>query len=232
MKKILLLFVALFVVNSAFSQVRFGIKGGANMSALSDIEVSVLGISAKALVQDGMSIGYHGGAFANISINKFIGFQPELLFSMQGGKQKPNPSFSEALEDLDLFGDMNISYQLGYVQVPLLLEIKPISDVNLGFLVGPQVGYNLTRKATATYEGLSETISGSEFDEEFGEGFEKLDAGLVMGLQYTIQKLTIGARYNLGFTNGLDWSMSEYGMKMNMTGWKNNVFQISLGFSF
>jgi len=237
MKKTLLLVVAVFVMNSAFSQVSFGVKAGANMSALSDVEISALGMSIKIFEQDGMSFGYNGGVFANISLGKTIGFQPELLFSMQGGKQKPGSLFSEELEDIDIFGNVNVSFQLGYVQVPLLMEIKPAAG--LGILVGPQVGYNIIRKAIATYDGVSETVSGVDFDDmfggEFGEDgnwFKKLDAGLVVGLQYTIQKLTIGARYNLGFTNGFDMSITEDGMKMSAKGWKSNVFQIGLGFSF
>jgi len=232
MKKLLFFVMALFMVGSAFSQeVRFGVKAGVNLASLSDVESSGSGISIKVFEKDGMAIGYHGGVFANIGFGKFIGFQPELLFSMQGGKHKMGQLFS----GMDDFGDMDleidgpapkVSYQLGYVALPLLLEIKPVD--NLGILVGPQVGYNLTRSATSSFGGEKETISGKDFDNDFLE-LKKFDAGVTVGLQYTIAgHLNIGARYYLGLLDG--YSETEDGVTTK--GFKNGVIQASIGYSF
>lgn len=233
MKKILFVVVALFVVNIAFSQdVKFGLKAGLNVAGLSDIEMSGGGFSIKLFEKDGMSVGFHAGAFANISFGDKIGFQPEFLFSMQGGKQKIG------LGGLIESDEMNtkFSYHFNYVQVPLLLEIKPVA--NLGILIGPQLGYNLSRSVTISLNGMKETFSGSDFDggfadEEDGNIFKKFDAGLAIGLQYTLmEKITIGARYNLGLTNSCNYSSTEDGIKVDMKGWKNNVFQLSVGILF
>jgi hypothetical protein len=214
----------LFIVNSAFSQVRFGIKAGVNLVSLTDVEASGSGISMKMFQKEGMVVGYHAGAFANIGLGDVIGFQPELLFSMQGGKQKLSSLFE------GFMGGAKQTLQFGYVQIPLLLEVKPFAG--LGILGGPQFGYNISRKSTTSYDGITETLSGSDFDDEL-DGFKKADVGLAFGLQYTFaKKVTIGARYNIGLTNAIDYSLTEDGVSMNMKGWNNDVIQISLGFRF
>ena len=224
MKKILFIVAALFIVNSVFSQdVKFGVKVGANAASLSGIETSYMSINMKMFEPDGMSIGYHGGLFANIGFGKLLGFQPEVLFSMQGGKHKASALFGEFDDEL---GNAKMSYKLGYISVPLLLEVKPVA--NLGILVGPQFGYNVTRSATAEYDGEKETISGKDFDEDFME-LQKFDVGVAMGLQYSItDNLHIGARYYLGLMYGIDESEDGATVK----GFKNGVIQVSLGFSF
>ena len=219
--------VALCVVSGVFSQdVKFGVKAGVNFASLSDLEASGMGISINMLEKDGMSIGYHGGLFANIGFGRLLGFQPELLFSMHGGKQKPGEFFGEMAEIAGEGIDVKASYQLGYISLPLLLEIKPVP--NFGILVGPQVGYNVTKSATSTIDGEKETISGSDFDDEFMK-LSKFDAGVTMGLQYTIANhLQIGARYYLGLIDGINESEDGATVK----GFRNGVIQVSLGFSF
>ena len=227
MRKIFLLIVALVIVNNTFSQAKFGIKAGFNFASVSNVKVSASGMSMDIYEKEGMSVGFNTGVFANISLGDIIGFQPELLFSLQGGKQKLNSLLADAA---GMPAGAKISYQFGYIQLPLLLEIKPVE--NLGILAGPQLGFNISKKATATYGGESETISGSEFNDEYGDGFKSFDAGLILGLQYTIQKVTIGARYNFGLTNSLDFSETFDGVRGSAKGWKNSVFQLGVGLLF
>jgi len=54
---------------------------------------------------------------------------------------------------------------------------------------------------------------------------------VVFGLQYTIQRVTVGARYNLGLLNGYNYSES-LGIRRVYKGWKSNVIQASLGYLF
>ena len=108
------------------------------------------------------------------------------------------------------------------------MEVNPIA--NLGILVGPQLGLNVSRKVTATpfYDSNYKTsISGSDFDNRYF-GVKKFDAAMVFGLQYTIQRVIVGARYNLGLKNSNDFP-TAYGS--HWKGWKSNVIQVSLGFS-
>jgi hypothetical protein len=225
MKKILFLAVAFMIAVSTFAQVKFGVKAGGNGSGVSGVSASVSGVNITFLEKDGMSFGYHGGVFANISLGKMLGFQPELLFSMQGGKQKTGDIFSDMEDEFDFSGG-KITYQLGYITLPLLLEIKPVE--NLGILVGPQAGYNVIRKATSTYEGEKETLSGKDFDDDF-MALKKFDAGVTVGLQYTVGgRVQIGVRYYHGLLDG--FNQTEDGAKIK--GFKNSVIQAGIGFAF
>ena len=235
MKKLLFFVVALFMVNSVFSQgAKFGVKAGVNLATLSDLKVSYSSVNINVFEKDGMALGYHGGVFANLSLGKFIGFQPELLFSMQGGKYKLSGMFTDIEDMMDFdddddfdFSKAKLSFQLGYVSVPLLLEIKPVE--NLGILVGPQIGYSLTRSSTIEADGEKETISGKDFDDEFSD-FKKIDVGVTFGIQYTIgDRLQISARYNLGLTDNYKLTSDD---GATMKGLRNGVIQASIGFIF
>jgi len=219
MKTILSVFVALFVVNTAFSQqTKFGIKVGANISSLTDVVDSELNSQWPIYHKDGSGTmtGFHAGVFLNASFGLFLGFQPELLFSMQGGRLTHTYIGSPIVED-------NRTFKFGYINIPLLLEIKPVA--NLGILVGPQIGFNVSRKAKSL---VYENFSGSDFDLRY-LGVKKIDVAFAFGLQYTIQDLTFGVRYNYGLTNNHDVPTSYEG---DRKGWKNRVFQFSLGYAF
>jgi len=233
MKKIILVIVVLLVANNAFSQAKFGIKAGVNFSSLSDVEYSSTDGTLRFIKfkNDEMATGYHVGVFANVSLGKIISFQPELLFSMQGGKMQyyelPVGDYEGVIGSSGLAATLKLTYQLGYIQIPLLLEIKPVAD--LGVLFGPQLSFNVSRKCTSTYDGYTETFSGSRFYYLCGTGFKKRDVSLVFGLQYTfIEKIVIGARYNLGLINNWDYANTYDKSK----GWKSSVIQASLGYLF
>ena len=130
MKRILLLAVTLFFINSVFSQERkWGIKVGGNLSGLSDqvekYPKDDIGYHNTQKDGSGLFPGFHIGAFANVYWSRRIHFQPELQFSLQGGKHKRNVGYGGPIWQ-------HLLFKFGYVQLPLLLEIKPIS--NLGIL--------------------------------------------------------------------------------------------------
>ncbi|MDR2359216.1 MAG: PorT family protein, partial [Prevotellaceae bacterium] len=88
MKKTILVLAALAVTLSVNAQVKFGVKAGLNASIISGVSMSPLGVDVAVLESDGMAIGFHAGAFVNFSFGRLFGLQPEVLYSMQGGKQK------------------------------------------------------------------------------------------------------------------------------------------------
>ncbi|MDR1348075.1 MAG: PorT family protein [Prevotellaceae bacterium] len=220
MKKILLIMmVAMLCAATANAQIKFGAKAGVNLSSLSDVKAEEAGASLSIFESDGMLAGFHVGGFVNFSFGQYIGLQPELLFSMQGGTQKLNPH---------IYDDFAMDITLDYINIPILVDIKPFA--NFSVLVGPQIGFNMYKSISSG----GETMSGSDFDkafeEEFGKSpFKSLDFAAVIALQYTfIEHLTVGARYNIGLTNA--FSISESGASAK--GWKNNVFQLSVGWTF
>ena len=256
MRKFLLIIVALFIANSAFSQTKykywnFGVKAGVNFSSLSDEEDAATGINFD--VEDPSSIkgrsswtvfkdaGFHVGTFANISMGNIFSFQPEILLSMQRGNRKEN---LYKIGGNEIAGVADHDYQLCYIQFPLLFEIEPVA--NLGILAGIQLSFNVSRNSNYTYLGISDQNldpdpdidpntsldSVSTFYYTSGNGFRKRDASLVIGLQYMfIKHITVSARYNMGLLNNLDYSSSGK-VEDNSNGWKNNVVQLSLGYLF
>ena len=244
MKKLLFVIVALVITNSAFSQgFKFGIKAGGNLSNMSTMATSVSGLFSADMdvfKNDGMKIGFHTGVFANISLGSMFGVQPELLFSMQGGQQKLNPEVGDFFGDeIPADTDVEFNYVFDYINLPILFEFKPI--LGLGILVGPQVGFNIYKSQTTTLKlgGRTiseETVKNAEMEdfikEEVGENpYKKLDLALVFGVQYSIWKIHVGVRYNLGLTSSFSAERSAEGMKMTATGMKNGVLQFSVGYS-
>jgi hypothetical protein len=220
MKKLLILTIALSLGVGANAQIKYGVKAGLNLSSLSGVESSAGGISVNTLESDGLTAGFHVGGFVNFSFGGIIGLQPELLFSIQGGKQKLNSGFGSS---------SSIDITFDYINVPVLLDIKPLPGLSV--LVGPQIGFNVYKSAT----NESETISGSDFDviTNGSDGFNGIDFAAVIGAQYTfIGHLVLGARYNIGLTNTMNASDNSSGVNVDVTGWKNNVLQVSVGWIF
>ena len=171
--------------------------------------------------KEGNFLNFHAGViFPNVKTNlgNNVSFQPELLFSVQGDKHKSRPAF---LGGTPPNYWNHYVYKFSYIQLPLLFKIKSNDDI--GFLLGTQLGLIASRKVTGTnYRGEPITQSANEFD-----NFKKFDAAVVFGWQLTIQRVTIDARYNLGF---VDCTKREYGYYKK--GNRSKVIQASVGFSF
>jgi hypothetical protein len=168
---------------------RFGIKAGLNFASISDCSIKS-GSNTIDIEGGKITIGFHAGLFDNYSFNRLFGLQVEALFSMQGNKKG----------------------KLSYINVPVLLELKPVQ--NLGILAGPQIGLNVVHpdKYDDTY---SVSVSDISFDELLR----------ISGSHET----ALGARYNLGLTNIRTFESAK---NVNVSGYANRVIQLSLGWLF
>ena len=115
----------------------FGIKIGANYSNVYDSE-------GEDFVAD-PKFGLVGGAFVSIPLGKFIGIQPEVLFSQKGFKSS-GTFLGTAYET---------TRTTNYLDVPLLFAIKPLPIVTV--LFGPQYSYLMKQKDEFTGGSLSST---------------------------------------------------------------------------
>jgi len=229
MKKILLLVTALALTIGATAQEKpftYGVKAGLSLSQLSSGSVENMWGSFDNDATD-MLAGFFVSAHFNYSFGQFFGIQPELSFSMQGGKTP-----WEYFVWLEYGGDGKIrqTYRYSYINIPVLFEVKPIT--NLSIFVGPQIGFNIYKSRTTKSEGWSETISGSDFDDYLEQGGRKLnsfDFAAVVGLQYAILgKYLISARYNIGFSSVIGSSTDE----LSISGGDNRVLQFGIGYQF
>jgi hypothetical protein len=192
---------------------RLGIKGGVNLAKMNHE-----GYSSASEFESKSKTSYNGGLFINIPVGTNFRFQPEVVYSSQGGKntqviQTPTGNITS-----------NYEMDLNYINVPLMLQLQSTTGVFLE--LGPQFGYLINAKNKSISSGAG--TSNSEMD--IKDQLNKLDIGASGGIGYLSRiGLGINARYNYGFTNVLDENNANYvsGQKL-----KNRVYQVGLFFQF
>jgi hypothetical protein len=173
MKKVILSILAvafILQVSNAQSGFVFGVKGGANYSNQYDSKNSDFTATSK--------FGFAAGAFLTIPLGQYLGVQPEILFSQKGFKA----------EGKVLGSPYDLTRTTNYIDVPLLLTIKPIEYVSI--VVGPQYSYLIKQKDVFT-----NNIFSSEQTKEFtNENLRKNVLGFVGGLDVNVKSVVIGLR--------------------------------------
>jgi opacity protein-like surface antigen len=210
MKKTVIIAIALSISVSTMAQIKFGVKAGGNMSKLSGME---MGDGNGTTGATNFAYGFHIGGFANYSFNHLFGFQPEVIFSSQGGKYP----------DIKILNINGGTLRFNYINIPLLLDIKPFKS-SFNFLIGPQLGVCVNR---SFYDGYV----------MINKDYKDFDFAIALGIQYSIAKhLALGLRYNYGLIQSLkyDYEYDYEGVKYKNTfkGERNNVLQLSLGWIF
>ncbi len=173
------------------------IKAGMNVATLTN------DADAKA------KIGYAVGAELEYGLTDMWALAGGVQYSLQGAK-----------EDVQYDGvTSKMKLNLGYVNVPLLVQFYPVKG--LALKTGVQLGFLASKKAN---------IDGTKIDfdklESLGiipSGFRKFDLAIPMGLSYEYANFVLDARYNLGLI----------GIFKDAAGGDNNrnsVFQITLGY--
>lgn len=207
-KKVVLL-ITLFTSAVGFSQVtsdtrdelKLGIKAGVNYSNVYDEEGQDFVASGKA--------GFAAGAFVSIPIGKFFGIQPEVMYSQKGYK-----AVSKVL-------GFNYDYTstTSYLDIPLLLQIKPIPMVSI--VAGPQFSYLLNTKNT--FNGSSTTTTEASIN---ADNYKKNIFGFVIGADLNVDHFLISGRA------GWDISKSDAEGNSSAPRYKNQVLQLTVGYTF
>jgi hypothetical protein len=180
-------------------QLQFGLKAGANFSNVYDSKDQEFNADLK--------VGFAAGAFLAVPIGKYIGFQPEILFSQKG--YKASGTF------------LTIPYELthttNYIDVPLLFALKPSPLVTL--LAGPDYSFLVKQKDVFTSGSL--TVN----DEQNFEN-DKSVLCFVGGIDINLEQFVLGVRagWDLQNNNGDGTSSNPR--------YKNVWYQATLGFKF
>ncbi|HEX5652807.1 MAG TPA: porin family protein [Chitinophagaceae bacterium] len=155
--------------------------------------------------KDEFKYGYHLGGFAEIGLGRKIGIQPEVLFNQFATTVDSN--YKELYENV-----FNPAYQrnvkLNYLSVPILLNYKLIGNL-LTLQAGPQFGILLDNNKTLLQNG--------------GNAFKEGDFSMVGGAQLKLAAFRVSGRYVVGLNNLNDID--------NRDRWKNQGFQLSVGFA-
>ncbi len=143
MKKVLFFALCIVFTASLQAQIRFGVKAGLNMAAVSTSETPGVSYSMKA--------DFYAGALLAIPITEKLSLQPEALYSGQGSGIKAD--------------SVNGKYNFQYINVPVLIKYKIINI--LAVETGPQFGLLVGAKAKAD-GGASTDIKDQLKTSDFG----------------------------------------------------------------
>ena len=148
----------------------FGLKGGANYSNQYDSKTSDFTSKSK--------LGFVGGAYIAIPLGQYFGIQPEVLFSQKG--------FTSSGKVLG--SNYDLTRTTNYIDVPLLLTIKPISYLSI--VAGPQYSYLIKQKNVFS-NNVFTTAQTNEFN---NENLRKNVLGFLGGVDINVKSLVIGLR--------------------------------------
>ena len=155
--------------------------------------------------KDEFKYGYHLGGFAEIGLGGKLGIQPEVLFNQYSTTVDSN--YKELYENV-----FNPAYQqnvkLNYLSIPVLLNYKLIGSF-LTLQAGPQFGILIDNNKTLLQNGSNAFKSG--------------DLSLIGGAQVKLAAFRVSGRYVIGLNNINDID--------NQDKWKNQGFQLSVGFA-
>mgnify|MGYP006384809263 FL=1 len=217
MKKVFLLFAALFiatVANAQISPITFGPKVGYQTTKLS-LDENVI----KSDFKGNMTFG----VFARLTIKNIV-LQPELLYFKSGkvfevsalgndwglNNLIPNPTFTINQSNLAL--PIMIGYQ--FIDIPI---------IKMRANVGP-VFYFAVGKAEYS-------MNGEDIPLPVESATENMTMGAALNLGLDIWKLTLDINYSLGLTDVFDDELEIAGYEVDLgDDTKQNIFTVTLGF--
>jgi hypothetical protein len=213
MKKVILMiaFVTISVTNGNAQSttttdnretLSFGLKAGANYSNVYDSE-------SQNFVADS-KFGFAAGGFVAIPLGKFIGIQPEIMFSQKGFKSSGTY----------LGSTYEMTRTTDYLDVPLLLAVKPIKEVTV--LFGPQFSYLMKQKDNFT-DG---TITSTQQQDFNNDNIRKNTYCLTGGFDFNLDNLVLGLR------TGWDVKNNDGSGNSTTPRYKNMWHQLTVGYRF
>ena len=202
MKKFFVLIAAAIVCMSASAQVQFGAKVGVDLTHFWGEDAP-----------HGIQPNYQVGLMMEYKFNPHFAIAPEVVFAAQGGKASG--------DDDDVIGDINVkgTFHTNYINVPLMLKFYATPDFSID--LGPQVGFNVYSKMTAS--GKLGNVEAKE-SIDLKDNTKTVDFGVGLGATYNLtNNAFVQARYTLGLTNVFDIHDSNE---------KNGNVQIAFGMKF
>jgi hypothetical protein len=214
MKKLysIVLFFCLLFANNAWAQdaqivpdnrdrLMFGVKAGMNLANVWDEE-------GESFEADPV-VGFAGGLFLGIPLGKLLGLQPEVLISQKGLQGR----------GILLGSPYSFTRTTTYVDVPLQLQLKPVSFLTL--VGGPQFSFLVHERTSYTYGSNS-----SQQEQEFNnDDLRRNILGFAIGGDILVSRLVISGRVGWDFQANNGDGSSYYTPR-----YKNQWLQLTLGF--
>lgn len=217
-KKIILLFlISISFTSLGYAQTRsfkFGIKGGANLSALKGDDVfNTNDPTVRVGNNDARLTGFVAGAFLRFGTNLFI--QPEVLLSQKGGQ------FNVYRDGLTS-SEKKVDVRFTNLDVPMLVGIK-IGEV-LRINGGPVASLRLSENG-GLRESLNEIGATSVKD-----SYKQAVIGYQLGVGFDIGNINLDLRYEGNASNIVDVKNSNSTLNSQLQR-KSNLWQATIGFA-
>lgn len=180
----------------------FGLKAGVNYSNVYDTQGEEFQADPK--------LGLAAGAFIAIPIGKYLGIQPEVLYSQKGFKATGRI----------LGGNYEFTRTTSFIDVPLLVSFKPSEFLTL--LAGPQYSY-LIKQSDVFANSSTSILQEQEFE---NDNVRKNILCLTGGVDLTLKHIVFGARvgWDIQNNNGDGTSSTPR--------YKNVWYQATVGYRF
>ena len=207
--------------SSSNSGVRFGFRGGLNLSDVQGDAVQTFtdlaGYAPEGTITRQMRPGFYAGLYATLPIGPSFAIEPGISYSEKGtvlqGKV-PVP----ALDFLNT--KLTGTARLAYVDVPVLAKVF----ITPGFYVyaGPQASFLVSGKARVEAGALGFSAYKQDFD--ISNQLRKVDFAAVGGLGYQFEN-------GLGLSAGYDYGLTSLDAN-NRFDAQNRVIKVGLNYSF
>lgn len=181
---------------------QFGVKLGTNYSNVYDSEGEDFRADAK--------LGLAGGVYVAIPIGKYLGIQPEVMFSQKGFKG----------EGTIFITPYKFQRTTNYIDVPVFFVLKPSEFFS--FFAGPQYSYLISQKDL--FKTGEVTV---EQEQEFSnDDARKHTLGFAGGFDVNVKHLILGLRAGVDLQNNKEKDFSS------TPRYKNVYYQFTLGYRF
>lgn len=183
-------------------KMQFGLKAGLNYSNVYDERTDEFYSDPK--------FGFAGGMFLRIPISKYLGIQPEILYSQKGFKG----------EGVLLDSEYDFTRTTSYIDVPIQLAFKPSEYLTI--VAGPQYSYLVSQK-----DDFDNTLVSYSQKEEFeNDNIRNNILGFVAGLDINIKNIVLSTRMGWDIMNNHGDGTS------NTPRYKNMWYQATIGYAF
>jgi opacity protein-like surface antigen len=239
MKRIIALFcMSVIMMTAVRAQTSWGIRGGLDLSTYT------IGVKKASLsINPGRNIGFYLGGIYDHRFNDNWGVQVEATYNYEGvslGVKKgllTDDLLGYMDEDMpaELKENLQASVIMHNIRIPVMARYQ--ASQNLGLVAGPYLSYT-AGVGVKLNNNVQTLIGGENWDEIkaevidlLEENLNKIDAGLVLGLEYSFCKsMFVDLRYNFSLTNSLKL---EEDIDIDLTPTlKYNALQIGIGYRF
>jgi hypothetical protein len=227
MKKVFVLSImSLFISTLAFSQVRFGVKGGLNLANISNTN--------SGGVDNGKTLpSFHVGVIADFGLSEILSLQPGVYYSGKGIKTETGKSGDP------VYHKLTTSPQ--YIEVPINFVGKiPVGGNARIFIgAGPYAGFGIAGKIKSSTQLNGGATTSTEVKIKWDDDTPFTSGDLNQGLD-KLKRFDFGGNVLAGVEIGNFLVSAQYGIgfaKINSGGTnsaddknKNRVFSVSIGY--